>query len=402
MATTSRASSGGVCQSPRSTRDRILSRTRAKAPLDSRWPRGGGWKKGRRSDAMASTGLRPSVSRSRLARRSPAAGLALVLLLQPVAERLEVLEQRSRIHGAGAGEELERVRPGPALAQRQHRLELFARLLASEDGAVGQDALVSRGLAHRLVELELEDVREEVAQVGHVGGDVILGARIEVLLRTRHRRRDPLVPLPQLPPALVVALGRDLAGEDVPPPLVDELAEGQEGDLLQGHLHLEVDQALVVLGQVIDQPDLLEITRGDREGDGVAHCLVETVMRASLEEDGEVVVLLVIEIVTELVVDRDQILLGRPDAHLDADVTLAGEIPCAGVADHVAIARLGEHGARPEGRRERIEAEREEEWLAELRHPQRVVALPDEGRVDVQVALAGKRLEQRIEVGPVL
>jgi hypothetical protein len=42
-------------------------------------------------------------------------------------------------------------------------------------------------------------------------------------------------------------ISRRLAAEHVPPPLVDQLAEREERDLLQRALHLLVDQRLVVV-----------------------------------------------------------------------------------------------------------------------------------------------------------
>lgn len=51
-------------------------------------------------------------------------------------------------------------------------------------------------------------------------------------------------PLPQIPPVVVVTTGGRVAIEHVPAPLVDEVAKGQEGDLLQGHLQQVVDVAL--------------------------------------------------------------------------------------------------------------------------------------------------------------
>ena len=45
---------------------------------------------------------------------------------------------------------------------------------------------------------------------------------------------------PELPPLVVVVVGVSLSGEDGPSPLVDEVAEREEGDLLQGHLQQEV------------------------------------------------------------------------------------------------------------------------------------------------------------------
>src|SRR4051794_14943222 len=88
-------------------------------------------------------------------------------------------------------------------------------------------------LAHGAVELELQDVREEVARVRSVCRDVILGAWIEISLRAGHRRGYALILLAQLPPAFVVVRWSDLAIEHLPAPLVDHQSEGQERHFLQ-------------------------------------------------------------------------------------------------------------------------------------------------------------------------
>src|SRR5512140_475761 len=144
-------------------------------------------------------------------RVSPATLFPLVLLREPRLQRLEVFEQRAAVHLPLPGHHLEGVRPRLARAQREHRPQPLSRLLAAEEGALVQRALVARGLAHGAIELELEDVGEEVARVRRVAGHVVLGAGIEVLLAARDRRRDALVPLPQRPPGLLVISGRGLA-----------------------------------------------------------------------------------------------------------------------------------------------------------------------------------------------
>ena len=115
-----------------------------------------------------------------------------------------------------------------------------------------------RRRAQRAVELELEHRGEEVPHVGDVRGDVVLGARVEVGLGARHRRRDALVLLAQLPPRRVVVRGRHLAREHLPAPLVDQLAEGQEGDFFQRHLHLLVDDRFLAGLGFWHQADLRE------------------------------------------------------------------------------------------------------------------------------------------------
>src|SRR5262249_55095834 len=144
--------------------------------------------------------------------RSPAAALALVLLFEPALERREVLEDRARVHLPRAGQRLERVGPRLARAEREHRPQALAGLLRAIEVARVQRALVARRLAHRSIELELQHLREEIAHVRGVPGNVVLGARIEVLLGARRRRRDALVFQAQRPPGLVVIGRLGLAG----------------------------------------------------------------------------------------------------------------------------------------------------------------------------------------------
>src|SRR5262245_62196525 len=175
---------------------------------------------------------------------SPAAVAALVPFPEPLHERLEVLDDRGRVHLARAREFLERILPGLAASHREHVLVRAARLPAAEDRALVELALESRLLAERALELELQHERQEIARVWRVAGHVVLRGRVEVRFAARHRRVDALVLAAQVPPGLVVLLRRNRAREDAPAPLVDELAERQERDLLARDLHLPVDQRL--------------------------------------------------------------------------------------------------------------------------------------------------------------
>ena len=85
----------------------------------------------------------------------------------------------------------QRVLPGLAGAQRQHgaRTSCPASVLPKIEHSL-QRALEPGRIAQRLVELELQDERQEVARVRRVAGDVVLRTRIEVLFAARHRRRD--------------------------------------------------------------------------------------------------------------------------------------------------------------------------------------------------------------------
>src|SRR5467141_284467 len=150
---------------------------------------------------LTAGGKRPALT---LAVASPATLLPLVLLLEPLLQRLEVLEQRAAVHLALPGHRFEGVRPRLARPHREHLPEPLSRFLAAVEGTLVQRALVSGRLAHGAVELELEDPRQEVPRIRHVRGHMVLGAGIEVLLRPRHRRRHALVLRPQRPPGLVV------------------------------------------------------------------------------------------------------------------------------------------------------------------------------------------------------
>ena len=57
-----------------------------------------------------------------------------------------------------------------------------------------------------------------------------------------HRRRDALILLAQLPPGGVVVFRFDLTREHFPAPLVDQLAERQERELVERELHLLIDR----------------------------------------------------------------------------------------------------------------------------------------------------------------
>lgn len=50
--------------------------------------------------------------------------------------------------------------------------------------------------------------------------------------------------LPEVPPVCVVALWGGAPTKHTPPPLVNEIAEGKKGHLLQSHLQQVVDVAL--------------------------------------------------------------------------------------------------------------------------------------------------------------
>ena len=126
-------------------------------------------------------------------------------------------------------------------------------------------------------------------------------------------------------------------------------------------------------------------------------------MRAGLEQRLQIVVHQVVVDVAQLVMDGGELFLGRLDALLDPHVALHVQIPGAGVADHVAVARLGEHGFFVERRRQLRQADGGEEVFGGAGHALGTVVLRIQRAADVQiVALAGVGFHQRIDVAPLL
>ena len=64
--------------------------------------------------------------------------------------------------------------------------------------------------------------------------------------------------------------------------------------------------------------------------------------------------------------DRREVFLRLIDAHLESEVVDGVDVPRARMAHHFAIARLDEERSLPECRRQRLEAERCEEALADI------------------------------------
>src|SRR5258708_208703 len=89
---------------------------------------------------------------------SPATGLPLVLLLEPRLQRREVFEERAALHLSLAGHRFQRIGPRFGGAQGKHLPQPRARFLAAVERALVQRPLVARGLAHRPVELKLQDI----------------------------------------------------------------------------------------------------------------------------------------------------------------------------------------------------------------------------------------------------
>src|ERR1700735_1076231 len=78
------------------------------------------------------------VSTAFIAPPLPTDGLSLVLFIQPLLQRSEIIQDRRRVHLLLPGQSLERLRPGLALAHGQHRVEPVPRRLAFVYGAAIQ------------------------------------------------------------------------------------------------------------------------------------------------------------------------------------------------------------------------------------------------------------------------
>src|SRR5205823_7648362 len=112
---------------------------------------------------------------------------------------------------------------------------------AAVDRAAVKRPDVAFDFAERSMKLILEDSRDEVAGVRHVGRNVVLGTRVEVFFRSRNRWRHSLVARAKPPPGGVVFARLGLAAQHVPAPLVDQLSERQKRDSLERPMHEKVD-----------------------------------------------------------------------------------------------------------------------------------------------------------------
>ena len=170
---------------------------------------------------------------------------------------------------------------------------------------------------------------------------MILRAWIEIGFGTLHRRRHALVFQTQLPPRLVVFLGRNLAGEHLPSPFVDHQRERQERDLLQS-LVQQQPQVFGTVRHAFEQSDLLQILGRHRQRDGVADRLVKSVIGAVPKQKRLLIVGALVEVMSQLVMDGGEILSRNLDARLDPHIVHLIHIPSAGMAHHFPIARLHE------------------------------------------------------------
>src|SRR5207245_6453092 len=95
--------------------------------------------------------------------------------------------------------------------------------------------------------------------------------------------------------------------------------------------------------------------------------------------------------------DGDEINIAYLQARLDPQVVFIIDVPCAGMAYHVAIARLHEQRSLPECLRKRREAHRDEEILAVLHHAFGIKILGFQQRRHIYAAVF-RKAEQREDV----
>src|SRR5580658_10803033 len=91
----------------------------------------------------------------------PAHLLPCVLLVQPLLQGGEVFEDGPGVNLAFAGQRLQRVGPGFALAHGKHLVELRAGFFRAVKRAAVEWTLVAGLATERAVELELQYVRQE-------------------------------------------------------------------------------------------------------------------------------------------------------------------------------------------------------------------------------------------------
>src|SRR6185369_5655004 len=99
---------------------------------------------------------------------------------------------------------------------------------------------------------------------------------------------------------------------------------------------------VVSFRRLFQQADLLQIFRSDRERNRIADCLVEAVVRPILKEKRLVLVCALIKVMSELVVNGDEIFSANLNAHFDPQIVLVIDVPGARVTNDVAIFWLGE------------------------------------------------------------
>src|SRR6266850_1838489 len=327
--------------------------------------------------------------------------LRRILLIQPCLQWREIIRQRRRIHSLFPRQGPHRFRPRLALPHRQHGVQLFPCRLVPIHRAPVQRPAVSRLTAKRSLKLKLQNPRQKVSRVRHIPRHVILRPWIKIRLRSLHRRRNPLVLLPQFPPRFVVVLRLHFPSEHFPAPLVHQQAKRQESNLLQRLLQQVINVSRRRRHRV-DQSEFLQVVRRHGQRNRVPHRFVKSVVRAVLKERRLRVVRPLIKVMPQLVVNHAKIFFRNLDAHLDSHIFLRVHIPRACMADHVPVRRLGEQRPFPKRLRQRRKSQRRKKTLSVPHHLARI-RLPLLQNLRHVVALWRlRRIHQIIDVVPFL
>ena len=240
------------------------------------------------------------------------------------------------------------------------------------------------------MKLKLQNVGEKVSRVRRVCRDVVLRARIEVRFGSRQRSRHTLILLAQLPPRLVVVGGRR-SRPRTPSTATDRSSRpnGRNATFCSAVLS-RYSRSPFSDGTRSMRPISFRYPGVAESAIDVADGLVEGVDRAVAIEVRLLRVQQPVVVVAELVMHDLEVDRVDLDAHLDAHIL--GRVPSrrARVADDVAIGGLREKRSLPEGRRQRLIAERREKSLGVLHQAAFVdlAALERRGQV---VSLARRR-----------
>ncbi len=160
-------------------------------------------------------------------------------------------------------------------------------------------------------------MREEVARIGDVGGNVILGARVEIVLRCA----QPVVPPPDTCGVSCHQVSLYFSGGISPENTFQRhwsisSPKGKKATFSNA-VFSSSPMSFEVSGAFVQQTQLHQVFRRDRKRDRVADCLVKAIVGAVAEQHRLLVVSALVEVVAQFVVDGVEILRGDVDAHLD-------------------------------------------------------------------------------------
>ena len=182
---------------------------------------------------------------------------------------------------ARAGDWFQRVLPGAAQPISSMAFSVAGFLTAIDRAAV-QRGRAAGGLRQRAVKLELQDVGQEVAHVGYIGGHVVLGAGIEIGLAARRGRRDALVFQAKLPPRLVVFV-RAESRPRRPSTAIGRSSARRAGTRSSRAPCAAAGRYPSRVGRLVEKADLHQVLGRDGERDGIADGLVEAAVGAIAE-----------------------------------------------------------------------------------------------------------------------